>query len=122
MWISRFWLKKALPCFIEVFKQSVKLRLKYQFIQKWHEPISQGEKCTLYRIIQIAFGFENYVNKKPPEKLFHKVWMSESSLTHRRRGPVTGHCDMRICQFCETDIGDKFYYLPCFPHEERKNI
>ena len=30
----------------------------------------------------------------------------------------------RICQFCETDIGDKFHYLLCCPNfkEERKHF
>ena len=32
---SGFWLNKTLPCSFEAFKQSVKLRLKDQFIQKW---------------------------------------------------------------------------------------
>ena len=32
--------------------------------------------------------------------------------------------DMRICQFCETDIGDEFHYLLCCPNfkEERKHF
>ena len=32
---SGFWLNQTLPCSIEAFKQSVKQRLKDQFIQKW---------------------------------------------------------------------------------------
>ena len=40
-------------------------RLKYQFIQKWHENISEGGKCTVYRIIKTSFGFENYLNELP---------------------------------------------------------
>ena len=33
--------------------------------------------------------------------------------------------DMRVCQFCKTDIGDKFHYLLCcvhFKEERRKYI
>ena len=32
--------------------------------------------------------------------------------------------DMRMCQFCETDICDEFHYLLCCPNfkEERKNF
>ena len=62
---SGFWLNQTLPCSIEAFKQSVKLRLKDQFIQKWQESISQGGKCTIYRIIKTTFGFENYLNDLP---------------------------------------------------------
>ena len=31
---------------------------------------------------------------------------------------------MRMCQFCETDIGDELHYLLCCPNfkEERKNF
>ena len=62
---SVFWLNQTLPCSIEAFKQSVKLRLKDQFIQKWQESISQRGKCTIYRIIKTTFGFENYLNDLP---------------------------------------------------------
>ena len=62
---SGFWLNQTLPCSIEPFKQSVKLRLNDQFIQKWQESISQGGKCTIYRIIKTRFGFENYSNDLP---------------------------------------------------------
>ena len=34
---SRLWLSQSLPCSIEVFKQSVNMKLGDQFIQKWHE-------------------------------------------------------------------------------------
>ena len=44
---SEFWLNQNLPCSIEAFKQSAKLRLKDQFIQKWRESISQGGKGTI---------------------------------------------------------------------------
>ena len=62
---SGLWLNQSLPCSIEVFKHSVKIRLKDQFIQKWHEIISQGGKCTVYRIIKTSFGFESYLNELP---------------------------------------------------------
>ena len=57
--ISGLWLNQSLPCSIEVFQHSMKIRLKDQFIQKWHEIISQGGKCTVYRIINTSFGFES---------------------------------------------------------------
>ena len=59
---SELWLNQSLPCSIKVFKHSVKIRLKYQFIQKWHDIISQGGKCTVYRINKTSFGFESYLN------------------------------------------------------------
>ena len=62
---SGLWLNQSLSCSIEVFKHSVKIRLRYQFIQKWHEIISQGGKCTVYRISKTSFGFESYLNELP---------------------------------------------------------
>ena len=62
---SGSWLNQSSPCSTEVFKQSVKIRLRDQFVQKWHETISQGGKCTIYRIIKTSFGFENYLNELP---------------------------------------------------------
>ena len=78
---SGFLVNQTLLCSIEAFEQSVKLRLKDQFIQKWQESIS-GVRSQ-------------------------------------------GLCDMRVCQFCKTDIGDEFHHLLCcvhFKEERRKYI
>ena len=111
---------------IKVFKHSVKMRLKDQFIQKWHEIISQGGKCTVYRIIKTSLCFESYLNELP-----------DLHLKYFTKFRCRNHCflieagvrsqllrDIRICQFCETDIGDEFYYLLCCPNfkEERKHF
>ena len=123
---SGLWLNQSLPCSIEVFKQSVKIRLGDQFIQKWHETISQGGKCTIYRIIKTSFGFENYLNVLPD--LLRKYFTKFRCRNHRL--PIEAGArsqvlrDMRMCQFCEIDIGDEFHYLLCCPtfKEERKNF
>ena len=44
---SGLWLNQSLPCSIEVFKHSVKIRLKDQFIQKWHEIITRRKMYSL---------------------------------------------------------------------------
>ena len=106
-------MNQSLPCFIEVFKQSVNIRLRDQFIQKWHETKSQGGKCTVYRIIKTSFGFENYLNELPD--LLRKYFTK--SRCRNRRLPIEAGArsqvlrDMRMCQFCETDICDEFHYL-----------
>ena len=123
---SGLWLNQSLPCSIEVFKHSVKIRLKDQFIQKRHEIISQGGKCTVYRIIKTSFGFESYLNELPD--LIRKFFTKFRCRNHRL--PIEAGVrsqvlrDMRICQFCETDIGDEFHYLLCYPNfkEERKHF
>ena len=104
----------------------MKVRLKDQFIQKWHEIISQGGKCTVYRIIKTSFGFESYLNELPD--LLRKYFTKFRCRNHRFpiKAGVRSQVlrDMRICQFCETDIGDEFYYLLCCPNfkEERKHL
>ena len=123
---SGLWLNQSLPCSIEVFKHSVKIRLKDQFIQKWHEMISQGGKYTVYRIIKTSFGFESYLNELPD--LLRKYFTKFRCRNHRL--PIEAGArsqvlrDMRICQFSETDIGDEFHYLLCCPNfkEERKHF
>ena len=109
------------------FKQSVKLRLKDQFMQKWQESISQRGKCTIYRIIKTTFGFENYLNDLPDllRKYFTKFRCRNYRLPIEAGVRSQVLRDMRVCQFCKTDIGDEFHYLLwCvhFKEERRKYI
>ena len=119
-------MNQSLPCSTEVFKQSVEIRLRDQFIQTWHETISQGGKCTFYRIIKTSFGFENYLNELPDllGEYFTKFRCRNHRLPTKAGARSQVLRDMRMCQFCETDIGDEFHYLLCCPNfkEERKNF
>ena len=123
--ITDFWMILAWASPFKAFKQSVKLRLKEQFIQTWHKSISQVT-CTKYRIIKITFGFENYLNDLPD--LLRKYFTKFRCRNHRL--PIEAGVrsqvlrDMRVCQFCKTDIGDEFHYLLCCFNfkEERKKI
>ena len=113
---SGFWLNQTLSCFIESFKQSVTLRLKDQFIQKWHESISQGRKCTKCRIIITKIGFENYLKDLPDllRKYFIKFRCRNNHLPIEAAGVGSQVLrDMRVCQFSKTDIRDEFHYLLC---------
>ena len=123
---SGLWLNQSLPCSTEEFKQSEKIRIIDQFIQKWQETISQGGNCAVYRIIRTSFGFEHYLNELPD--LLRKYFTKFSCRNHRL--PIEAGArsqvlrDMCMCQFCETDIGDEFHHSLCCPHfkEERKNV
>ena len=53
------WLAQYLPCSVSTFRNILKLRLKDQFIQKWHESISESRKCINYRIFKNHFKLEN---------------------------------------------------------------
>ena len=81
---------------------------------------------TVYRIIKTSLGFESYLNELPD--LLRKYFTKFSCRNHRL--PIEAGVrsqvlrDMRICQFCETDIGDEFHYLLCCPNfkEEREHF
>ena len=93
-------------------RYSVKIRLKISLFKNWHEIISQGGKCTVYRNIKTSFGFESYLNELPD--LLRKYFTKFRCRNHRL--PIEAGVwsqvlrDMRICQFCETDIGDESHY------------
>ena len=96
------WLNQKLPCSINAFKQLIiKLRSKDQFIQTWHESISQGGKCTIYRIIKTTFGFENYLNDLPD--LLIQYFNKFRCRNHRLPIEVSVRSqvlrDMRVCNF-----------------------
>ena len=63
---SGLWLNHSLPCSIKVLKQAVKIRLRDQFIQKWHETIPQGCDEFHYLLCCPTFKEErkNFINSK----------------------------------------------------------
>ena len=82
------------------------------------EPTSQLGKCTVYRIIKTSFGFESYLNELSDllRKYFTKFRCRNHCLLIEAGVRSQVLCDMRIWQFCETDMGDKFHYLLCCPN------
>ena len=89
---------------------------------------SQAEtECTIYRIIKTTFGLENYLNDLPD--LLREYFTEFRCRNHHL--PIEAGVrsqvlrDMRVCQFCKTDIGYEFHYLLCrvhFKEERRKYI
>ena len=59
------WLDQYLPSSVNTFRNILKLRLKDQFIQKWHESISESRKCINYRIFFNHFKLEKYLFDLP---------------------------------------------------------
>ena len=110
-----------------LLKQSVKLRINVQFIQKWHTSILQGGKCTIYRIIKTTFGFENAFKDLPDnlKKYITKYRCRNHFLPIEAVVRSQVLRDMCVCQFCKTDIGDESRYLFCcvnFKDERKKYI
>ena len=79
-----------------------------------------------FRIIKTSLCFESYLNELPNLhlKYFTKFRCRNHCLLIEAGVRSQVLRDMRICQFCETDIGDEFYYLLCCPNfkEERKHF
>ena len=59
------WSDQSLPCSVNTFRNILKLRLKDQFIQKWHESISESRKCINYRILKNHCKLEKYLFDLP---------------------------------------------------------
>lgn len=121
---SGIWLNQCLPYSVAHFKTIFKIRLKDQFIQKWQTGISEGGKCTVYRIIKSSFGLETYLLKLPlhSRKVLTKFRCRNHRLPIERASYENVLRDMRICHFCRKDIGDEYHYILCCPHfsNERK--
>ena len=47
---------------VDYLCHNIKIRLRDQFIQKWHEGIFQSRKCTNYRILKNIFCFGEIPN------------------------------------------------------------
>ena len=123
---SGLWLNQSLPCSIEVFKHSVKIRLKDQVIQNGTELYHKEENVQFIVLLKHRLASESYLNELPD--LLGKYFTKFRCRNHRL--PIEAGVrlqvlrDMHICQFCETDIDDEFHYLLCCPNfkEERKHF
>ena len=98
------------------FKNEVKRRLQDQFIQKWHEEISDTESFYNYRMFKKHFEFEKYLSILP-FNLAHAL-LKLRTLNHKlpiQNGRILGmQRRERICFKCNKgDIGDEFHYLFC---------
>ena len=113
------------PCSVSTFRNIIKLRLKDQFIQKWHESISESRKCINYRIFKNHFKLEKYLVDLPDNlrKILTKFRCRNHRLPTERGCQENIPPDMRLCHYCREDIGDKYHYILICRHfkNERKN-
>ena len=118
------WLAQSLPCSVSTFRNILKLRLKDQFIQKWHESISESGKCLNYRIFKNHFKLEKYLVDLPDNlrKMLTKFRCRNHRLPIERGCHENNPLDMRLCHYCPEDIGDEYPYLLIYSHfkNERK--
>ena len=96
------------------FKNTVKQRLKDQYIQCWRSNVDTNGICCNYRIFKTDFKFENYLLKLPNKLMKPLLTMRVSNnkfpVNHSRYfGIPRGE---RVCSLCNSgDIGDDFHYL-----------
>ena len=114
--LSGIWNSQSLPASRDCFRQSIKVRLRDQFIHQWITEINESRKCIIYRTFKTTFTFENYLISLP-RKL--KIIFSKFRCRNHRL-PIETGCrervlrNTRVCTRCDIapkDIGDEFHYL-----------
>ena len=63
--LSGVWDSQSLPASRECFRQSIKVKLRDQFIHQWITEINESGKCIIYRTFKTTFTFENYLISLP---------------------------------------------------------
>ena len=58
---SGIWLSQTIPFSVECLRHNLKIGFIDQFIQKWHEGISQIQICTNHKTFKNIIGFEKYL-------------------------------------------------------------
>ena len=117
------WLYQFLIFSVNTFRKILKLRLKDQFIQKWHESTSESRQCINYRILKIIINFKKKLIDLPYNlcKIKKKCRCRNQRLPTERRCHENIQPDMRLCHNCREDIGDEYNYLLICSHA-RKNM
>ena len=114
--LSGIWNSQSLPASRECFRQSIKVRLRDQFIHQWITEINKSRKCIIYRTFKTTFTFENYLISLP--RKLEIIFTKFRCRNHRL--PIETGCrervlrDTRVCTRCDIApraIGDEFHYL-----------
>ena len=127
--LSYIWLERDSITFsVQYFKALVKKRMHDQYIQQWHQNLSENSICISYRIFKERFELEDYLCKLSPSDkknmLFFRLSNHRLPIQSQRYYGV--HREERLCPLCtKNDIGDEFHYLFCCPHpliEENRKV
>ena len=96
------------------FKNSIKLRLKDIYDQKWAESVSNNSICLNYRAMTTKKQLKSYLTNLPSQYMFA---LCKFKCANHKLPIVTGRyaglpVDERICTLCDIpDVGDEFHYL-----------
>ena len=96
------------------FKNSIKLRLKDIYDQKWAESVFNNSVCLNYRTMTTKKNLKKYLVDLPSQYMFA---LCKFKCANHKLPIVTGRynglpIDERTCTLCNTnEIGDEFHYL-----------
>ena len=96
------------------FKNSIKLRLKDIYDQKWAESVFNNSVCLNYRAMNTQKILKEYLVNLPSQYMFA---LCKFKCANHKLPIVVGRyeglsIDDRICTLCDrNDIGDEFHYL-----------
>ena len=96
------------------FKNSIKLRLKDIYDQKWAESVFNNSVCLNYRAMTTQKKLKSYLVNLPSQYMFA---FCKFKCANHKFPIVTGRynglpIDERICTLCNmNEIGDEFHYL-----------
>ena len=86
---SGIWLFQTIPISVDCLRHNLKIRLIDQFMQKWHEGISQNRICTNYRIFNKyirLWEIPNWTSWRFTQ-IFNKIQVPKSPFTYWDRMP-----------------------------------
>ena len=107
------------------FHMVIKQRLENQYEQQWRNEINESSKCTLYRIFETEFKFENYLCFLPLYE--RKTFCKFRTCNHKLPIEVGRYTNTprinRICIFCNNNtLCDEFHFaLECSILSEVRN-
>ncbi|MEW8547673.1 MAG: reverse transcriptase family protein, partial [Candidatus Thiodiazotropha sp.] len=111
--LSYMWLEQKVTS-INWLKNTVKSRLKDQYLQSWFSAIDNSPKCINYRLFKSEFKMEEYMLKLCKTNC---ITLCKYRTTNHRLPIETGRWNNtdrsdRICTLCDNrEIGDEFHYL-----------
>lgn len=121
MGMNDIWLNEGMGFNSLYIKESVKRRLKDNFMQNWSASVDCHEYCESYRLIKSDFGMEKYLTSL---SFFHRTALSKWRCRSNNLPIANSRFELDdsiLCPFCPDIVGDEYhYFFVCkFFQEER---
>ena len=103
--------------FLKWLAETVRQRLKGQFIQGWYSDVENSAKCINYRLFKTQFKFEEYLVKLPPS-----MWIplcTFRTVNHALPIEIGRHQHVerhrRLCTQCELAVMlDEYHFISVY--------